>query len=48
MLHLIEALEERPGAPVVSANLAPYWQAMRAAQIDDAISFAARLFEEST
>jgi maleate isomerase len=46
-LHLIEELERRFDRPVVTANLAVYWQALRSAGIRDAIPAAGRLFAHS-
>lgn len=42
-LHQIGALEHRFDRPLVAANLAAYWHALRAAGIDDEITGAGRL-----
>jgi maleate isomerase len=47
MLHHIDALEKRLGRPIVAANVATYWHALRAVGIQDCIPGAGRLFEES-
>jgi maleate isomerase len=45
MLHHIDALEDRFDLPIVAANLASYWQGLRAAGIDDGVAGAGRLFK---
>ena len=44
MLHHIDALERELDRPIVAANPAVYWQALRAAEIGDSIPGAGRLF----
>lgn len=46
MLHHIQALEKKLDRPIIAANIAPYWQALRAAGLHDQIAHAGRLFEE--
>lgn len=44
MLHLIEALEIRHRAPVVTSNTAAYWAALRAAGITETVAGKGLLF----
>jgi maleate isomerase len=45
MLHLIARLERQLGRPIIAANMAVYWQGLRAAGINDVIPNAGSLFE---
>ena len=42
-LHLIEALEEKCGRPVVTSNQASYWKALRASGLTQSVPGAGRL-----
>ena len=47
VVSMIAEMEEATGKPVVACNAAVYWQALRAAGIDDRIVGFGRLFEEA-
>ena len=47
VVAMIAEMEEMTSRPVIACNAAVYWQALRAAGIDDRISGYGRLFEEA-
>lgn len=46
VVGLLEALEQATGKPVIACNAAVYWQALRAAGINDPVAGFGRLLRE--